>query len=107
MLRFLMLAVVLSAVVGGGVYYRQNYMRDSHEQAFRTDKVTRGDLHIVVGATGTLEPEEVVDAGAQVVGRIVAFGKDPRGKADPKCADKNIDYGAPVEKDMVVAQLDP
>ena len=107
MLRFLMLAVVLSAVVGGGVYYRQNYMRDSHEQAFRTDKVTRGDLHIVVGATGTLEPEEVVDVGAQVVGRIVAFGKDPRGKADPKFADKNIDYGSPVEKDMVVAQLDP
>jgi HlyD family secretion protein len=107
MLRLLMLMVVVGAVVGGGVYYRQNFMRDTHEQAFRTDNVTRGDLHIVVRATGTLEPEEVVDVGAQIVGRVIEFGKDPRGKTDPKFADKNIDYGSPVEKGMIVAQIDP
>ena len=30
-----------------------------------------------VNATGTVVPEEVIDVGAQVVGRIVEFGPDP------------------------------
>ena len=42
--------------------------------AFRTAGVERGDLVVTVSATGTLEPEEVVDVGAQVVGRIEEFG---------------------------------
>ena len=36
---------------------------------------------MTIGATGTLEPEEVVDVGAQVAGQILEFGKDDSGKA--------------------------
>src|SRR5262249_12112458 len=66
---------------------------------FRTVQVERGDLMATISATGTIEPEEVVDVGAQVAGQIVTFGEDPRGG-------KLIDYGSPVEKDTVLARID-
>jgi len=75
--------------------------------AFRTAAVTRGDLVVTVSATGTLEPEEVVDVGAQVAGRIERFGPDPRGQTDPRYKDKPIDYCSPVEEGSVLAQIDP
>jgi HlyD family secretion protein len=106
MLRWLLLLVLLGLLAGGGWYYRQFAGRDSHEQAFRTEKATRGDLHVTVGATGTLEPEEVVDVGAQVVGRIKELGEDPRSKSDPKFTGKTVDYGSPVDKGMILAKID-
>ncbi len=60
----------------------------------------RGDLPTTINATGTIEPEEVVDVGAQVAGEIVSFGDDPA------AAGKTISYGSPVEKGTVLAQLD-
>ena len=65
---------------------------------FRTVPVTRGDLQAVISATGTVEPEEVVDVGAQVAGKIVAFGKDKDGKT--------VDYGSVVEAGTVLARVD-
>ena len=40
----------------------------------------RGNLIATISATGTVEPEEVIDVGAQVAGRIVEFGKDKNGR---------------------------
>src|SRR6476661_5057687 len=131
MSRLLALAVLIALAVGGTALYSKMYRSDSQKDAFRTDKVTRGDLQIVVRATGTVEPEETVDVGAQVVGRIKELGKDPRGQAqphvankpvngettvkksdelteyDPQFADKSVDYRSPVVKGMVLAQIDP
>jgi HlyD family secretion protein len=75
--------------------------------AFRTTLVTRGDLLVTISATGTLEPEEVVDVGAQVAGRIERLGPDPRGKTDPRYRDKSIDFCSPVDEGSVLAQIDP
>ena len=66
--------------------------------AFRAVPVKRGDLVATISATGTVEPEEVIDIGAQVAGRIVAFGQDRQGKT--------IDYGSAVEAGMVLARID-
>ncbi len=66
--------------------------------ALRTVPVRRGDLAATISATGTVEPEEVVDVGAQVAGQISAFGKDESGKA--------IDYGSVVGEGTVLAQID-
>ena len=47
-------------------------LRGSGKSAgFKTVQVKRGDLQATISATGTVEPEEVVDIGAQVAGRIV------------------------------------
>ena len=66
--------------------------------SFRTAAVTLGDLQASISATGTVEPEEVVDVGAQVAGKIVAFGKDKNGR--------QVDYGSVVEPGMVLARID-
>jgi HlyD family secretion protein len=63
-------------------------------------KVSQGDLLVTIGATGTLEPEELVDVGAQVAGKIESFGADPRKPSH------FVDYGTVVEKDTVLAQID-
>ncbi len=66
--------------------------------SYRTAAVTRGDLLTTIGATGTVEPEEVIDVGAQVAGRILSFGKDAEGKT--------VDYGSVVEAGTVLARID-
>src|SRR3954454_12129393 len=92
---FLVLLVVIGAVGGTSLY-----TADSRSAGFRTVQVERGDLLATINATGTIEPEEVIDVGAQVAGQITSFGADPRGGG------KFIDYGSPVEKDTVLAQID-
>jgi HlyD family secretion protein len=53
-----------------------------------------------ISATGTVEPEEVVDVGAQVAGLIDYFGKDPNKSG------KTVDYGTQVDEGMVLAHID-
>ena len=91
------MAVVLLGVIGGaGAWFLRR--GDGQAISFETAKVTRGDLVVTISASGTLEPEEVVDVGAQISGRIVSFGKDTAGKS--------IDYGSVVERNAVVARID-
>lgn len=87
-------AVILLALLAGW-YWRKD---SGPAVSFRTAAVTRGDVVATIGATGTVEPEEVIDVGAQVAGQIVAFGKDSGGKM--------IDFGSSVQKGMVLAQID-
>ena len=65
---------------------------------FNTAEVKQSSLIATISATGTVEPEEVIDVGAQVAGRITAFGKDKNGKS--------VDYGSEVEAGMILAQID-
>jgi HlyD family secretion protein len=65
---------------------------------YSTVDVKRGNLVITISATGTVEPEEVVDVGAQVAGQIDSFGKDKNGNT--------IDYGSVVEEGTVLAKID-
>src|SRR3954467_14804375 len=100
MTRFLLsLAVLIGLAVGGTAIYSKFYRSDSGKDQFRVEKVTRGDLQINVRATGTVEPEETVDVGAQVVGRIKELGKDPRGKTEKNFTAKPVDYEIPIAKE--------
>jgi HlyD family secretion protein len=65
--------------------------------SFRTAAVTRGEVVETVDATGTLEPQDLVDVGAQVTGQIVKFGDDPHHPGKP------IDYCSQVEKGTILA----
>jgi HlyD family secretion protein len=90
--------IALGVVGGAGLWLSVKEPRP--EVTFRTVEVERGRLTATISATGTLEPEEVVDVGAQVAGQIRNFGHDLR---DPS---KPIDYGSPVEEGTILAQLD-
>jgi len=65
---------------------------------FHAVAVKRGDLSAVISGTGTVEPESVVDVGAQVTGIIKSFGRDVN--------DKSVDYGSVVKAGGVVALID-
>jgi HlyD family secretion protein len=88
--------VLLAALAGAAVWYLQR--GNGQTVAFRTAPVKRGDLLVSISATGTVEPEEVIDVGAQIAGQILSFGKDASGKT--------VDYGSMVDAGTVLAKID-
>jgi HlyD family secretion protein len=101
MARFLKIMVGLAVLGGGGFWGWRTYTAKQTGPAvdeFRTATVNRGDLVVNISATGTLQPEKVIDVGAQVAGLIVSFGTDLDGKP--------IDYGSRIEEGMVLATID-
>lgn len=70
----------------------------SEAVSFRTSEAAHGELLVSIRATGTIEPEEVIDVGAQVAGRILSFGNDANGKI--------VDYGSFVEEGTILARID-
>jgi HlyD family secretion protein len=112
-------AIALLLVLGltaGGVAYYKTHQAASQPISFRTVAVKRGDLLSTISATGTVEPEELVDVGAQVVGRIKDLGVDPSELKGRKPAEidpqelqklKRVDYGTIVHKGTVLAYIDP
>jgi len=85
-------------VLAGGVGGWQWHVRNEHGVVFTTATVKRGDLVATITATGTIEPVEVIDVGAQVAGLIKSFGKDKNGNA--------IDYGSVIEEGTILATID-
>jgi HlyD family secretion protein len=97
-----MVAIVVVAALGSsGTIYLKSHAATKPTESFQTTVIKRGELLSIISATGTIEPEEVVNVGAQVAGLIVEFGSDPHKPA------KLIDYGAVVEKDTILARIDP
>ena len=94
-LLIIALGVIALAAAGGGWYW---YANSAPKVEYRTAKIIRDDLLSTISSTGTLEPEETVDVGAQVAGLIVSFGTDVNGH--------QIDYRSSVKKDMVLARID-
>ncbi|MEJ2024432.1 MAG: efflux RND transporter periplasmic adaptor subunit, partial [Deltaproteobacteria bacterium] len=94
--KFIVILIVLGVVGTASAAY---FWREKEGSiSYRTVPVTRGDVLATIGATGTVEPEEVIDVGAQVAGQILAFGKDAHGKT--------IDYGSVVKAGTVLARID-
>ncbi len=97
LLKAMTLVLAMGALVAVGVgSYR--HLNSRPATSFQLTPVTRGDLAETINATGTAEPEEVVDVGAQVAGQISSFGKDKNGRP--------IDYGSVVEAGTVLAKID-
>ena len=95
--RFTLIALGVAALLGGlGTW--QLYGEREPATKLRAVPMKRVDLLATIGATGTVEPEEVVDVGAQVAGQINAFGKDVNGNT--------VDYGSVVDEGTVLAQID-
>ncbi len=100
MQRILKLPVIVIAVMilAGGVGAWWWHARGNSKLSFCTAVVKRGNVAATISANGTIEPEETVDVGAQVAGRITAFGTDINSKT--------IDYNSVVEKGAMLAKID-
>jgi HlyD family secretion protein len=90
--------IVIAACGGGWVWWYVGH--DGSNPLFKTAPVTRGDIQAMIGATGTIEPEETVDIGAQVAGMIDYLGNDLKGHG------KTVDYGSEVKAGQVLAHID-
>jgi HlyD family secretion protein len=111
-MKKIIILAILAGVCGwfGFSYFRS---RGNGQMTYRFVEVTKGRLVATVGATGTLQPREVVDVGAQVVGPIIKIGEDLNQQS------KIIDWGSIVkgptydsagkiiEKGTTLALIDP
>lgn len=97
--RIIGIIIVVAVVLGlGGVGLAWYMRRDGSATLYQTTKVRRGDLQATIGATGTVEPEELVDVGAQIQGQIDRFGTDESGKP--------VDFNSVVGSGMLLAHID-
>jgi HlyD family secretion protein len=111
-MKSILMTVVALALVGGGGFYYWKY-QSQPSTTFMLADVKRGKLEATVGSTGTLQPREIVDIGAQVQGRITMIG------ADPTTQSKIVDWGSEVlgpefdkngnitKQGTLLAQIDP
>jgi HlyD family secretion protein len=96
MRMFVAVIVAIAALGGGGLWYW--HVASKPQIEYRTAKIKRGDLIATIGASGTIEPQEVIDVGAQVTGPITTFGKDSN--------KHQVDYTSVVEENAVLATID-
>ena len=97
--KILVLIIILGVLAVGWVVVR-SYSRGKAKDkvVFKTEEIVRGDVIRSISATGTVEPEELVNVGAQVNGKIMSFGKDADGNP--------VDFSSRVTTGMVLAQID-
>ena len=96
----LSLALLAAVGIAAAHFLRSAPSRDPAKRVFRYDTadIRRGDVASTIAASGTIEPEELVDVGSQVSGKIVAFGTDASGA--------EVDYCSVVTNGMVLARID-
>lgn len=82
------LVLLLLAVAVGAWYF---FSGGKAEQRLPTAKVVRGDLQELVTATGTLNPKNYVDVGAQISGQLVHL---------------HVEVGSEVEAGQLLAEID-
>ncbi|MGA7160375.1 MAG: efflux RND transporter periplasmic adaptor subunit [Bacteroidota bacterium] len=89
--RVILIIILSVAVIGaGGFFYFSS--GSSPDTMYRTEKVTRGDIQVVVTATGTLSADTTVEVGTQVSGTISKL---------------YVDWNTKVKKGQVIALIDP
>jgi HlyD family secretion protein len=84
------LAVLAAAILGIGRYMSMR-ARDRMPR-YQTAKVERGDIEVIVTATGTLQGLNTVEVGAEVSGRVSTV---------------HVDYNDQVKKGQLLAEIDP
>lgn len=89
---------ILAVVLIAAVILWSVRSSESSGYSFKTTPVVTDDLVSSISASGTVEPEELVNVGAQVSGKIMSFGVDNNGNT--------VDYGSKVSKGMLLAQID-
>ena len=95
----ILLTAAAAAVLFFGIRFLKNaFSQNDTEIVYMTQSPSQGDLRLTISATGTVEPEELVNVGAQIGGMITEFGRDTDGKP--------VDYGSKVKAGAVLARID-
>jgi HlyD family secretion protein len=81
--------VAVASVAGAARLLQSNQRAEGPR--YRTETVTRGDLHLEVSATGTLQPTNTVEVGSELSGLVEAVF---------------VDENDSVKKGQVLARLD-
>ena len=98
-MKKVILGIVLLLIIGGGVaWLLLRPQTPKSNIAYKTDVLTRGQTVQTIRATGTIEPEDLIDIGAQITGQIMAFGTDTEGR--------EVDYCSVVKKGQLLARID-
>jgi HlyD family secretion protein len=84
--------VIIILILAGGLLLRQLNGQNGSNQKFRLARVERGEVSLVVTATGTINPVINVLVGSQVSGTIKAL---------------HADFNSQVREGQVIAQIDP
>ncbi len=87
--RWVVVAFPVMVAVAGAMIWRTSGTSDSMQ--FKTEEVKRGDLTVIVTATGTLQPTNKVDVGSELSGIIKSV---------------HVDYNDTVKVGRVLARLD-
>jgi HlyD family secretion protein len=90
--RYLIGTAILVLVLAGGFSFYQWSGQNGSNQKFRLARVEKGEVNLVVTATGTINPVINVLVGSQVSGTIKAL---------------YADYNSQVKEGQVIAQIDP
>jgi macrolide-specific efflux system membrane fusion protein len=88
--RGIISAVVIALLVLIGLW-RSVWATDSDAVIYTTEAVVRGDIENLVTATGTLQPQDYVDVGAQVSGQLEKL---------------HVDIGSEVKAGDLLAEID-
>ena len=94
----IILIIAAAAATAVWKFTEKNITESGKKIIFKTEKLSQNDVARTISATGTVEPEELINVGAQVNGRIMKFGTDIDGKS--------VDYGSKVKKGAVLALID-
>ena len=98
LLKLIVPVAVVAVIAAGAWFGYRMFGKTEARYVFRTEQLSRRDLVRTISASGTVEPEELVNVGAQVTGKIMAFGKDADGNT--------IDYGSRIKAGALLAQID-
>ncbi len=91
-MRSILSAMLFLCLIAGGAYYYLKVYRSETVSNYRIAQVELGNMMPTIEATGTLEPEQVVDIGSQVNGLITEL---------------KVDYRSNVEAHQELAVIDP
>ena len=88
--KVIILSIIVIVIIAAGLFL---YLKGNGKNtAYKTEKVSRGEIKSVVTATGTVNAVTTVSVGTQVSGTIKRL---------------MVDYNSPVKKGQLLAQIDP
>lgn len=90
--RLVAAALVVVAGAGGFFAWKAHAGREDGIEQYQIVSVQRGDIEDLVTATGTMQPREYVDVGAQVSGQLNKI---------------HVEIGSVVEAGDLLAEIDP